>query len=167
MTLDEQITELRRMGSGRILYWARPGVVVLSAGLVLAGAFTGNLIFYGMAIAFALISFAICNTTPHISNAARGLREGIKQKGDVEISIHQWTDAESNQYESYKGLILMDNQPLWQMEFVQPQNWQPKEGRYPAELFFIRGVEWPVVLITSDGLLYPRLKPGRVPGGQR
>ena len=56
---------------------------------------------------------------------------------------------------------------LWQMEFVQPQNWQPKEGRYPAELVFIRGVEWPVVLLTSDGLLYPRLKPRRVPGGQR
>jgi hypothetical protein len=50
----------------------------------------------------------------------------MKQNGDVEISIHQWTDAESNQYESYHGLILMDNQPLWQMEFVQPQNWQPK-----------------------------------------
>jgi len=53
------------------------------------------------------------------------------------------------------------------MEFVQPQNWQPKEGRYPAELVFIRGVAWPVVLLTSDGLLYPHLKPRRVPGGQR
>jgi hypothetical protein len=167
MTLDEQMTELRRMGSGRILYWARPGVVLLSAGLVLTGAFTGNPVFYGIALAFALIAFAIWNTTPHISNAARGLREGMKQNGDVEISIHQWTDAESNQYESYNGLILMDNQPLWQMEFVQPQNWQPKEGHYPAELAFIRGVEWPVVLLTSDGLLYPRLKPRRVPGGQR
>ena len=167
MTLDEQITELRRMGSGRILYWARPGVVVLSAGLVLAGVFTGNLVFYGIAIAFALVAFAIWNTTPHIGNAARGLEEGVKQDGDVKIRIHQWTDAELSQYESYNGMILMDNQPLWQMEFVQPQNWHPKEGRYPAELFFIRGVEWPVVLITSDGLLYPRLKPGRVPGGQR
>jgi hypothetical protein len=46
------------MGSGRILYWARPGVVLLSAGLVLSGAFTGNLVFYGIAIAFALIAFA-------------------------------------------------------------------------------------------------------------
>jgi len=155
------------MGSGRLLYWARPGVVALSAGLVLAGVFTGKLVFYGMAIAFSLIAFAIWQTTRHISDAARGLREGIKQKGDVEISIHQWTDAESNQYESYKGMILMDNQPLWQMEFVQPPNWQPKEGRYPAELIFICGAEWPVVLLTRDGLLYPRLKPERVPGGQR
>jgi hypothetical protein len=167
MTLDEQMTELTRMSSVRILYWARPAVVVLSAGLVLAGTFTGNPVFYGIALAFALIAFAIWNTTPHISNAARGLREGMKQNGDVEIGIHQWTDAESNQCESYNGLILMDNQTLWQMEFVQPQNWQPKEGRYPAELVFIRVVEWPVVLLTSDGLLYPRLKPRRVPGGQR
>ena len=167
MTLDEQMTELRRMGSTRILYWARPSVVVLSVGLVLAGAFTGNLVFYGIAIAFALVAFAIWNATPHIGNAARGLKEGVKQDGDVKIRIHQWTDAELSQYESYNGMILMDNQPLWQMVFVQPQNWHPKEGRYPAELVFIRGVTWPVVLLTSDGLLYPRLKPRRVPGGQR
>jgi len=167
MTLDEQMTELRRTGSGRILYWTRPGVVVVSAGLVLAGAFTGNLVFYGIPIVFALITFAIWNTTPHISNATGGLREGMKQNGAVEISIHQWTDAESNQYESNQGRILMDNQPLWQMEFVQPQNWQSKEGRYPAELVFIGGVEVPVVLLASDGLLYPRLKPRRIPGGQR
>jgi hypothetical protein len=141
MTLDEQMTELMRMRSGRIMYWARPGVVLLSAGSVLAGAFTGNPVFYGIALAFALIAFAIWNTTPHISNASIGLKESMKQNGVVEISIHQRTDAESNHFESYHGLMLMDNQPLWQMEFVQPQTWQPREGRYPVKLAFIRGVE--------------------------
>lgn len=61
----------------------------------------------------------------------------------------------------------MDNQPLWQMEFVTPQNWQPGEGKYSAQLAFIRGVEWPVVIRTSEGLLYPRLKPRRASGAQR
>ena len=167
MTLDEQMTELRRMGSGRILYWARPGIVVAICGFNAGRRVYRQAGFLWNCDRFTLIAFAIWNTTPHISNAAGGLREGMKQNGDVEISIHQWTDAESNQYESYQGRILMVNQPLWQMEFVQPQNWQPKEGRYPAELVFIRGVEWPVVLLASDGLLYPRLKPRRIPGGQR
>ncbi|MDP2853075.1 MAG: hypothetical protein Q8O28_02370 [Smithellaceae bacterium] len=167
MALDEQIAELTRMGSGKIMHLARPGVLVLTAGLVLAGAITCNPVFYGIALASALIAFAIWQITPHISNAARGLKEGLKQDGAVEISIHQWTDAESNRHDSYWGLISMDNQPLWQMEFVTPQNWQLGEGKHSAQLAFIRGVAWPVVVLTSEGLLYPRLKPRRASGAQR
>jgi hypothetical protein len=43
---------------------ARPGVLMLTAGLMLAGIFTGNPVFYGIALAFALIAFAIWQTTP-------------------------------------------------------------------------------------------------------
>lgn len=160
MTLDEQIAELTRTGSGKIMHLARPGALVLVAGLVLTGAFTGNPVFYGIALAFALIAFAIWQTTPHISNAARGLREGLKQNGVVAISLKQWSDGTSS-HESYQGLISMNNQPLWQMEFVQPEGWEPAEGVYQAQLAFIRGVEWPVVILTNDGLLYPACKPRR------
>jgi hypothetical protein len=45
MTLDEQIAELTRTGSGTIIHLARPGVLVAVAGLVLAGAWTGNPVF--------------------------------------------------------------------------------------------------------------------------
>lgn len=164
MTLDEQIAELTRTGSGTIIHLARPGVLIAVAGFVLAGAWTGNPVFYGMALAFALIAFAVWQTTPHIRNAARGLREGLRQKGAVLITIHLWTDAESNAHEAYRGLVSMDHQPLWQMEFVTPQNWQPEAGKYPAELAFVRGVEWPVVILTDDGLLVPRLTPRRASG---
>lgn len=165
-TIDGQIAELTRMGTGKIMLAVRPGVVIIAAGLALAGAFSGNPVYYGIALAFALVGFAIWQTTPHIINAARGLTEGLKQNGDVEIGIRHWTDGGPNTYESYEGLILMDNQPLWQMEFAQPRSWQPKEGRYPAELAFIRGVEWPVVLQTGEGLLYPRAKPVRASGAR-
>jgi len=33
------------------------------------------------------------------------------------------------------------------------QNWQPGEGKYSAQLAFIRGVEWPVVILTSEDLV--------------
>ncbi|MEE9912210.1 MAG: hypothetical protein K4571_10865 [Deltaproteobacteria bacterium] len=161
MTLDEQMAELTRNGSERIIYLARPGVFALAAGLVLTGIFTGNPVFYGIALVVTLIGLAIWRVTPHIDNAVRGLREGLMQKGEVEITIDHWTDAESNHYEFYKGLISIDSQPLWFMEFVTPRNWQPKEGKYSGQLAFIPGVEWPVVMITADGLLYPRLKPRR------
>lgn len=164
MTLDEQIAELTRTGSGTIIHLARPGVLVAVAGLVLAGAWTGNPVFYIMALAFALIAFAVWQTTPHIRNAARGLRKGLRQRGTVEITISRWTDAESNVHEAYRGLVSMDHQPLWQMEFVTPQNWQPEIGEFPAELAFVRGVEWPVVILTDNGLLVPRLTPRRASG---
>ncbi|PKN18198.1 MAG: hypothetical protein CVU71_11835 [Deltaproteobacteria bacterium HGW-Deltaproteobacteria-6] len=166
MTLDEQIAELTRPGPDKMINLARPGVVVLASGLALAGLFTGNPAFYYIALVFTLIGFAIRQTAPHIRNAARGLREGNKQNGSVEISIRRWTDAESNQHESYEGLISMESRPLWRMEFVTPQNWQPLEGRHPAQLIFIRGVEWPVVILTGTGLLYPRFKPKRASDNQ-
>ncbi len=167
MTVDEQIAELIRTGSGKMIDLARLGTVLLMAVLLLAGAFTGNPVFYGIAAFAALVTFAIWQTTPHMRNAARGLKEGFKQNGTVEISIKQWTDPDSHRHESCHGLIAMDNQPLWQMEFVTSHHWQPLERKYSAQLVFISGIEWPVAILTDDGLLYPRLKPRRACGFQK
>ena len=167
MNVDEQIEELIQAGSGKIIDVARLGTALLTVVLLMAGAFTGNPVFYGIAVFAALITFAIWQTTPHMRNAAKGLKEGFRQNGTVEISIKQWTDPDSHRHESFQGLIAMDNQPLWQMEFVISQHWQPVEGKVSTQLVFITGVEWPVVILTGEGLLYPRLKPRRVDGFQR
>ena len=159
MTLDEQIAEMIRTGSGKTIIAARYGVVAAVAGSVLAGVLTGKPVFYGIAFVFAVIGFVIWRVTPHIHNAARGLKEGLKHSGAVEIRIDRWTDAESNHYESYQGIVSIDNRPLWQMEFATPPNWQPIEGMHSAQLVFIPGIEWPVAIITNDGMLYPRLRP--------
>jgi len=167
MTVDKQITELTRTGSGIIIDMARWGTAVLTSFLLLAGVFTGNPVFYGIAAFTALVTFAIWQTTPHLHNAARGLKEGFRQNGTVGISMRQWTDPDSHRHESCHGLIAIDNQPLWQMEFVISQHWQPVEGKYRAQLVFTPGVEWPVAILTEEGLLYPRLKPRRADGFQR
>lgn len=148
-----------RTGSGKTIIVARYGIVAAAAGSVLAGVLTGNPVFYGIAFVFVVIGFVMSRVTPHIHNAARGLKEGLKQSGAVVIAIDHWTDAESNHYESYRGIVSIDNRPLWQMEFATPQDWQPIEGTHSAQLAFIPGIEWPVAVITPDGLLYPRLKP--------
>jgi len=167
MTVDQQITELTRTGSGEIIDLGRQGAAGLTVVLFLTGAFTGNMVFYGVAGFFAIITFAIWQITPHILNAARGLKEGFRQNGTVEISIQRWTGPDSHRCESFHGLIAMDNQPLWQMEFVTSQHWPPADGKYSAQLVFIPGVEWPVVILTCDGLLYPRLEPRRADSFQR
>ncbi|HOH57235.1 MAG: hypothetical protein BWX45_00400 [Deltaproteobacteria bacterium ADurb.Bin002] len=164
MTLEEQIAELTRAGSGTLWELAGPGFMLLAAALALAGAFTRNPVFFGIVPAAGLLAVAVRQTAPHIANAVRGLREGVKQPGAVEISFHSWKDAESNVHESCRGLISMDGRPLWEMEFVTPEHWQPREGNYPVQLVFIRGVEWPVVVLTQEGLLYPRLKPRKRQG---
>ncbi len=146
---------------------ARSGTALLTAVLLLTGAFTGNPVFYGTAAFAALITFAIWQTTPHMRNAARGLKEGFRQNGTVEISIQQWTGPDSNRHESCHGLIAMDDQPMWQMEFVTSMHWKPAQRKYCAQLVFIPDVQWPVVILTDDGLLYPRLKPRRADGFQK
>jgi hypothetical protein len=159
MALDEQIAELIRTGSGKTITVARYGIVAAATGSVLAGVLTGNPVFYGIAFVFAGIGFVIWRVTPHIHNAATGLKEGVKQNGTVEITIEHWTDAESNHYESYQGIVAIDHQPQWQMDFATPQDWRPIEGMHSAQLAFIPGVAWPVAIITGGGVLYPRLKP--------
>jgi hypothetical protein len=98
-----------------------------------------------------------------LRNATRGLKEGVRQNGAVEISIQLWTDPDSHCH----GLIAMDNQPVWQMEFETSMHWQPTQRKYCAALVFIPGVKWSVVILTDGGPLYPRLKPSRVDGFQR
>lgn len=163
MTRDEQIAELQKMGSGKLLYLAKPGLVFIVAVLIIAGAFLGKPVFYAAAAAAGLVTLAVWLTTPHILNAARGLNKGFKQSGAVEISLHTWPDGEKEQ-ESYQGVIFVDHQPLWQMNFVQPRGWEPEIGVHSVELAFIQGIEWPVIIILKEGLLYPGSKPRRPAG---
>lgn len=51
MTLDEQIAELTRAGSVTLWELAPPPAVLLAAALALAGAFTRNPVFFGIALA--------------------------------------------------------------------------------------------------------------------
>ncbi|MRR16753.1 MAG: hypothetical protein EG826_09900 [Deltaproteobacteria bacterium] len=159
MALDEQIAEMIRAGSAEPVILARYGSVAAAAGSAVAGVLTGNPVFYGIAFIFVVIGCVIWRVTPHIHNAARGLKEGLKRDGAVEIRMDRWTDAESNRFESYQGIVSMDNRPLWHMDFATPQDWQPIAGRYSVQLAFIPGIAWPVAIITNDGVLYPRLKP--------
>jgi len=49
MTVDEKITDVIRTGSGKMIDLARLGTALPTAALLLAGAFTGNPVFYGIA----------------------------------------------------------------------------------------------------------------------
>ncbi len=164
LPVDEQIAALKKTGSVRFLSLMKFVAVLITTGLVIIGISIRHPAFYAAAAVAGIVTLAVSMTVPHVLNAARGLDEGWKQGGIVEITICEWTDEEMKKTISCQGLIFMDNQALWRMEFAMPENWQPVEGRYKTDLVFIRGVEWPVLLLMEGGLLYPRLKPTRIPG---
>ncbi len=101
-----------------------------------------------------------------MQNAARGLAEGMKQTGAVDLRLHSWPEVDRQTHQTWRGVVFMNHQPLWEMDFVQPDGWEPSPGVHPAELAFIRGVAWPVVLILEDGILYPGGKPRRASHAQ-
>ncbi|HDD61037.1 MAG TPA: hypothetical protein ENF22_00730 [Chloroflexi bacterium] len=41
------------------------------------------------------------------------------------------------------------------------QGWHPQEGDTQVNIFYVTGVHWPVLLITQEGVLFPRFKPKR------
>jgi len=165
LTRDEQIAALQKTGSGKYLPWARPGIAAIAAGLILTGAITSQPVFYGAALVAGLLGLAIWRTTPHLLNAVRGLTEGIRQEGTVDIRLRRLSDGEK-EHEVFQGVVSMDHQPLWQMDFIQPRGWEPIPGLHSIQLAFIRGVAWPVVLILDDGILIPANSPERISKSQ-
>ncbi len=161
---DEQLEDLRRLGTGKWLFWAKPVAILVAAGLAVAGGLSGLPAFYGAAGIAALVALGVTISTSHLQNAARGVAEGIRQDATVDIRLIPWPDGEEK-HESYSGIISMDRQPLWQMDFAQPKGWMPQIGLYPAQIAFIGGVEWPVLVILEQGILYPAHKPGRADRG--
>ena len=159
-TRDEQIAALQKTASGRLLPLAKPALMLVTAGFLITGAVTRNPVFYAVALAAGLLTLAVWWTTHHLLNAARGLTEGIRQNGMVDISLRMDSDGE-RKYEIFQGIISMNNVPLWKMDFIQPQQWEPTPGLHSAQLAFIRGIEWPVILILDNGVLCPSRKPER------
>jgi (2Fe-2S) ferredoxin len=35
----------------------------------------------------------------------------------------------------------------------------------PAKLYYIDGVKWPVLIVSAEGILYPRATPENIPAG--
>jgi hypothetical protein len=156
MDLKEQIAECRRCA-------ARPSAPRLIAGILaaLATALTvlAFLTPHAGWIAGALAAWTVAGialrATPHYANALRGLAEGRRESGTVVIRIEQWADGPT-----YRAEVADSRGGRWTFEFV-PRSWSPKEGEFPAEIFHLDPVAWPVAATVADGVLLPRGKPVR------
>ncbi|KAB2964798.1 hypothetical protein [Zoogloea sp.] len=152
-TLEEQFETLRSMGKSWVGLAAQ-GIFVVPALVVFYKAF--SLREYGLIpIGAGLLLFAavVFQGMPHIRRAIQGIDSDDRCKGTAQISIE-----ESSETTYYKALVTTPQRGRWVFHF-QPQGWTPEEAVLTVECRFIRGVDWPVLLVAEAGLISPREVP--------
>jgi len=153
LTREQQIKILIDMGTKTFQNRFKYGLVILAIGLTIGGAITLNPVFFMVAAFVGIVAFSACQTSPHIQNAVKGFAEGTRVQGEVSFSITRWSDTDT-----YFVTMISGCSRSWKFEFI-PQGWIPVEQNSDAELVFLSGVEWPVLLLTNKGIMYPRYTP--------
>ena len=153
LTRDQQLKILIDMGTDTFLNRFTLGLIILTISLTIVGLITLHPAFFMVAAFIGVVAYSAWQTSPHINNAVKGIAKGTRTCGEVSFSITRWSDSDT-----YIATIVSGCGQPWKFEFI-PQGWTPVEETAEAELVFISGVEWPVLLLTSNGLLYPRYTP--------
>ena len=156
LTRDQQIANLLSMGVKNHLGSFQIALIVLLGGLLCSGIITGHPVFFMIAAFTGVVALSSWQTSPHIKNAVKGATEGQWSRSEILIQITRWSDSNS-----YHATIQENDYQSWEFEFI-PQGWQPAEGVIAAEVCFIPGVAWPVLLLTDTGIIYPRYTPKRI-----
>jgi hypothetical protein len=154
LTREKQIEKLRQMGRGNLLEYAVPVSAGLVAALFIGGWVTGWVALYFIGAFIAIVAISSFTTMRNIRNAVVGEREGMRVRGRVQITVI--AGAETPTY----SVAARDRGVRWSFEFL-PLDWLPATGETDAELVYLRGVEWPVLLIVEAGLIVPRYQPKR------
>jgi hypothetical protein len=158
---NDQLDQLRRMAAGRRSDWLKYGLLLLAAALALAALLTLHPVF-GMVLVFvAVVSYSAWQSTPHMDAAAVALRFDHRSTGTVQITVGNWSGSDSYQATVQGGARTGDAPARWRFEFI-PLGWRPVAGRYTAVLFAHPALEWPALIQTEQGIIYPRYKPERV-----
>ncbi|MFA5081788.1 MAG: hypothetical protein WC474_04480 [Hydrogenophilaceae bacterium] len=151
---DQQIERLRRAAW---LAWVPKGLFALTLVLITLGLISRYEFFF-VAGAFAgLGAIAAREAAPHWRNAITAIHNGRRSKGSVSIAITRDPTA----FDHYVATVRNESQQAWQFEFT-PNCWEPAEGDYKAEIYYVRSVEWPALLITQEGVLFPAFTPKKL-----
>jgi hypothetical protein len=156
MTPSAQIEMLRKTARLHTSGWLTRVLFGLALALAIAGILSWHPMPFMIAFFVALLALASRETTPHIANAAKALESGSKRAASVEVSIPETSDTTR-----YYAVVRVSDALHWRMEFTV-WGWKPREGTFQAEVFHIRGVEWPVLLQMEQGILFPRYTPQRL-----
>lgn len=155
-SVSKQVQDLvivHEMFKGQFTPFIR-GAYLLLAVLLALGIYT-RLPPYLMIAAFVgVFIYAAYSRTPHIKNAVRALTEGHKKTGQVRLQAIYDSDA-------FTVTLINTSDSNWQYSFV-PTGWKPSEGEFPATIYYLPDVAWPVLVETDQGIMVPRETPKSV-----
>ena len=157
--VDQQIAMLRRMASSRAVVVLPWFFVLIAAALCIAAWHydEGGLLLFA---AFALLLAVVVRASiPHIRRAIQAL--DTARPAHARIDINPLPDYDSPHFEA---VVSIDRHTAWKITFPQT-DWKPVEGPVDAAFYRVPNIPWPALVITAQGIIWPRAKPTRVNGG--
>ena len=112
--------------------------------------------FYLFAAFAVLLATLVRTGIPYIRRAIQAL--DASPPIDAQVLINPLPDYDSPHFEAIVGI---DPRTAWRITFPQT-DWTPAEGRLQAAIYYVPGVPWPSLVITSMGINWPRSKPQRL-----
>ncbi len=151
---EQQIEKLRR--SAR-LSWTPKGLLGLTLVLIALGVLTEYESFFVFGAFSGLFAVAARESAPHWRNAITAIRNGIRSKGSVLIEITR----DPTEFDRHVATVREESKLAWQFQFT-PSDWEPTEGELDAEIYYVRGIEWPALIVTPKGILVPAFTPKKL-----
>lgn len=144
------------MGNDALLNLLRTALVLGAALSAVAGYQYNHPAGYMVALFLAVVAFSAIKSAPHIRYAVLATQRGMPSRGTIAITITAWSDTES-----YQATVTDRLGHAWEFEFI-PQGWKPEAGQSEAVIYTIPSIAWPVLVSTTQGLLFPRYQPKRI-----
>ncbi len=151
----EDLMMMDRMSQGSYFQQFFKGAAILLVILLALGFYTMLPPYFMVAAFLGVIIFAVRRSTPHLKNAAKAITEGQKKAGSVKVE---------KIYDSSACNVMVEDPILgiWHFSFV-PTGWEPTEGKFPATIYHLLNVAWPVLVEVEEGIMVPREQPNRSP----
>ena len=159
--IEEQLTIFRKFSEPRFVGRMKVGCLALTLILVIGNLVAGyyleelGFLFFAFIVGFMAIGVLhkARQITPHQDNARLALDHFASVTGSVRIVVttDDGTDTCTASLRDQQGRD-------WSFGFHATE-WKPQTGDHAAEFRYIDGIDWPVLVITAAGILYPDSTP--------
>jgi hypothetical protein len=155
LSLEQQIEKLRRAAR---FSWIPKGLFGLTLALIALALLTKYEFLFVIGVFAGLFAVAAGETAPHRRNAIKATRNGKRSKGNVSIAITR----DPTEFDRHVATVRDEAKNVtWQFQFT-PNDWEPTDGELDTEIYYVLGVDWPALLITPKGILFPAFTPRKV-----
>lgn len=154
MTLDEQIRMLQKFGNPEFMHKCAIGLALVCGAMLALAYYKQEFFFLLLALMFGLFGFANRKIARNAIWAAKAWRVGFSTSGTVEMTLKTYDESTT-----YSGLVRDAQHKTWGMKFGKPPGWVPQAGTVAAKLYYVTEAQWPVLIVTEQGILVPGREP--------